>query len=291
MIRKLNKVYRPEVTKVLDEANGLISAVVSTESKDRDGDVIKAEGWNLDNFNRHPVMLANHDYHSLKSQIGVWEKMEIAGDTLQGVAKFFIGKGNDEADWAFELAKMKKLAFSVGFIPDMDKAVPLHKDDAFGVRGMEFNGQELLEVSAVTVPSNPDALQRIVKSSVAEPAIKEIAEEQLRGLEEKVDEETSSISDDVIDSIVERVIARLQETDEGDKGTGNKPRYRGPEDEEEEEESESENEDSDEDDAEDDADTEAEDDEEEKSESQSESDFDAYAVAVAAAEQALQEAE
>ena len=281
MIRKLSKVYRPEVTKVLDEANGLISAVVSTESKDRDGDVIKAEGWNLDNFNRHSVMLANHDYHSLKSQIGTWEKMEVVGDTLQGVAKFFIGKGNEEADWAFELAKMKKLAFSVGFIPDMDKAVPLHKDDAFGVRGMEFNGQELLEVSAVTVPSNPDALQRIVKSSLAEPAIKEIAEEQLSDLEEKIDETTSSISDDVIDSIVERVIARLQ--DDEDKG---KPGYRrGPEDEEDDDEE------SDEEDAENNAEESEDESEEEKSEAESESDFDAYAVAMAAAEQALQEAE
>ena len=290
MIRKLSKVYRPEVTKVLDEANGLISAVVSTESKDRDGDVIKAEGWNLDNFNRHPVMLANHDYHSLKSQIGVWEKMEVAGDSLHGVAKFFIGKGNDEADWAFELAKMKKLAFSVGFIPDMDKAVPLHKDDAFGVRGMEFNEQELLEVSAVTVPSNPDALQRIVKSSIAEPTIKEIAEEQLLDLEEKVDEESASISDDVIDSIVARVIARLQEAEEADKGTGNKPGYRrGPEDEEDDEDSDDDADEEDSD-AENNADEDSEQDEE-KSEAQSESDFDAYAVAVAAAEQALQEAE
>ena len=282
MIRKLNKVYRPEVTKVIDEANGLISAVVSTESKDRDGDVIKAEGWDLGNFQRHPVMLANHDYHSLKSQIGEWQSMEVKGDTLQGVAKFFIGKGNEEADYAFELAKMRKLAFSVGFIPDMDKAVPLHKDDAFGVRGMEFNGQELLEVSAVTVPSNPDALQRIVKSSMAEPALKEIAEEQLSDLEEKIDEQTESISDDVIDSIVERVIARLQETDEEDKGSGNKPRYRGPEDEEDEdEESESESEDEESED-----DTETEDDTEEEK-----SDFDAYEAAAAATEQALQEVE
>ena len=279
MIRKLNKVYRPEVTKVIDEANGLISAVVSTESKDRDGDVIKAEGWDLGNFQRHPVMLANHDYHSLKSQIGEWQSMEVKGETLQGVAKFFIGKGNEEADYAFELAKMRKLAFSVGFIPDMDKAVPLHKDDAFGVRGMEFNGQELLEVSAVTVPSNPDALQRIVKSSMAEPALKEIAEEQLSDLEEKIDEQTESISDDVIDSIVERVIARLQETDEEDKGSGNKPRSRGPEDEEDEdEESESESEDE-----------ETEDDTDETEEEKS--DFDAYEAAAAATEQALQEVE
>ena len=141
--------------------------------------MIRAAGWDLKNFMRHPVVLANHDYSSLRSQIGVWEKMEVQGSKMRGVARFFIGKGNDEADWAFELAKEKALAFSVGFIPDMEKASPLYEDDAFGVRGMEFKSQELLEVSAVTVPSNPDALQRIVKDIEVDPVVAEIAEERL----------------------------------------------------------------------------------------------------------------
>jgi hypothetical protein len=193
------KVYRP-FSKVLDEKTGRLSAVVSSETIDRDGDIIRTAGWDMKNFNAHPVLLANHDYHSLRSHIGVWEKMEVHGDVMIGQARFFIGKGNEEADWAFELAKEKQLAFSVGFIPDMEKAVPLHKGDAFGAQGMEYKGQELLEVSAVTVPSNPDALQRLVKSANLQPIVREIAEERLtviddseeegmRGLKQEEDEE------------------------------------------------------------------------------------------------------
>lgn len=173
------KVYRPEEIKVIDEATGRISAVVSSEKIDRDGDVIRASGWEMKNFLRHPVLLASHDYHSLRSQIGTWESMEVVNGKMQGVARFFIGRGNEEADWAFELAKEKSLAFSVGFIPNMEKAAPLYDDDSFGTRGMEFKGQELLEVSAVTIPSNPDALQRFVKAPNLHPAIVEIAEERL----------------------------------------------------------------------------------------------------------------
>lgn len=173
------KVFRGEEVKVLDEANGRVSAVVSTEKVDRDGDVIRAEGWGLSNFLKHPVLLVNHDYYSIRSQIGEWESMEIKGNKMQGVARFYIGRGNADADWAFELAKEKSLAFSVGFIPDMDKAAPLNAEDKFGIGGMEFKGQELLEVSAVTIPSNPDALQRVFKTPTLHPVIAEIAEERL----------------------------------------------------------------------------------------------------------------
>jgi len=173
------KVFRGEEMKILDEATGRVSAVVSTEKVDRDGDVIRAEGWNLGNFLKHPVLLVNHDYYSIRSQIGEWESMEINGNKMTGVARFYIGKGNADADWAFELAKEKSLAFSVGFIPDMEKAAPLNVEDKFGLNGMEFKGQELLEVSAVTIPSNPDALQRFVKTPTLHPVIAEIAEERL----------------------------------------------------------------------------------------------------------------
>ena len=198
------KVFRADETRILDEATGRVSAIVSSESIDRDGDVIRADGWDLKNFMRHPVVLANHDYSSLRSQIGVWEKMEVQGSKMRGVARFFIGKGNEEADWAFELAKEKALAFSVGFIPDMEKASPLYEDDAFGVRGMEFKGQELLEVSAVTVPSNPDALQRIAKGVGADPVLAEIAEERL------ADMPTDWIDEEWVEAVAARVFDMLK---------------------------------------------------------------------------------
>jgi len=208
------KVFRGEEIKVLDEATGRVSALVSSEKMDRDGDVIRAEGWDLSNFRKHPVLLSSHDYHSLRSQIGVWESMEVEGSQMKGVARFFIGKGNPEADWAFELAKQKALAFSVGFIPNMEKAAPLNEKDVLGTGGMEFKGQELLEVSAVTVPSNPDAIQRFIKTPNLHPVVREIAEEVMTSEETEIDEDakdTPSVSETIIDIIYERVMARVGE--------------------------------------------------------------------------------
>jgi hypothetical protein len=262
------KRVRANETKILDEATGRVSAVVSSESIDRDGDVIRASGWSLKNFMQHPIVLANHDYTDLESVIGTWEKMEVVGTKMHGQARFFIGKGNRQADWAFELAKERQLAFSVGFIPDMDKAAPLYADDAFGTRGMEFKGQELLEVSAVTVPSNPDALQRMIKRMAKapnlHPAVAEIVEERLA--EDEPALQAVGLSNEDIDAIADRVLERFNqaappddddpgadddEADEDDYGDGDEPEAREA--------------------------------------SPEEPEFDAYAVAAAAAEEALEE--
>ena len=155
------KIVVPE-TKVLDVSKGRVQAVVSTEAKDRDGDIIRVEGWQLDNFMQHPVLLSSHDYHSLRNVIGEWESMEskVKPARLEGVARYYIGEGNEEADWAFNLAQKGRAAYSVGFIPDPEKAVEME-----GGRGWfpayEYNGQELLEVSQVAIPSNPEALQKL----------------------------------------------------------------------------------------------------------------------------------
>jgi len=156
-------------TKVMDD-EGRVEAVVSTETKDRDGDIIRADGWDLTNFQANPVMLSSHNYASLRSVIGEWENMRVEGKQLVGTAKYYIGKGNEEADWAHQLASMGKAAFSVGFRPDMDKASPLDAKNPFG--GLEFEGQELLEVSHVSIPSNPDALQ-VMRSIQLHPDLDE----------------------------------------------------------------------------------------------------------------------
>ena len=50
--------------------------------------------------------------------------------------------------------------------------------EALGAVESEFNGQELLEVSHVTIPSNPDALQRMKGPKLA-PALAEVVDEIL----------------------------------------------------------------------------------------------------------------
>ena len=196
------KLIRAE-TKVEDAQAGRISAIVSTEDRDRDGDIIRQEGWNLDNFSSHPVLLASHDYRSLTSQIGEWEDMGVKGKKLVGQARYYIGDGNAEADWGFKLASRGVAAYSVGFIPDMAKAERMGKDGDSS-SSFVFKGQELLEISHVTVPSNPKALQHL-KALATHPVMKEI-------LDEMTDEEPPLL-DALIGGLHDQMEATLRDYD------------------------------------------------------------------------------
>jgi hypothetical protein len=169
------KFVRPTALKVLDVKAGIISAVVSTEDVDRDGDIVRQGGWDLAHFSAHPILLSSHNYRGLTNQIGEWTSMKVEGTELVGVAKYYIRDGNEEADWGFKLAKRGRAAFSVGFVPDMSKAKQI---EANGNISYEFAGQELLEVSQVTVPSNPQALQAM-KGMHLHPEVEMLVEEML----------------------------------------------------------------------------------------------------------------
>jgi len=169
-IRKVTKLFAAE-TKAIDDHR--IHAVLSTEAKDRDGDILRVAGWNLDNFMKHPVLLSSHNYGSLLSQIGEWEDVSVKSKRLEGVAKYYVGQGNDEADWGHTIAREGKAAYSVGFIPDMSLAKELKGDSDWFIN-YEFNGQELLETSHVTIPSNQDALQTAKAKGLIHPAVLDI---------------------------------------------------------------------------------------------------------------------
>jgi hypothetical protein len=137
--------------KSVDVENGTVTAIVSDESVDRDGDIIRVTGWQLDAFRALPVMLADHGY-SIEKTIGRWRDLRIDGTTLVGTAEYFLGSGNDLAEKAFALAQRGLAAFSVGF-----KTYPEHTIRLDG-GGNEYRKQELLEISQVAIPANPHAL-------------------------------------------------------------------------------------------------------------------------------------
>ena len=178
------KLVRPSEYKVLDEEAGRIEVVVSDESVDRDGDVIRQSHWDFEDFMKHPVLVASHDYRRLSAQIGEWEDVEVRGQRTYGKPKYYVGAGNPEADWGFALAMRGKAAYSVGFIPDMEKAKPMKPKNASG--NFEFLGQRLLEISQVVVPANPNALQLMQRSKGLHPEIDDIVDELL----EETDTET-----------------------------------------------------------------------------------------------------
>lgn len=143
----MNKLFIGAIKSVIDEKNKLIVGVVGSNGIiDRHGESLNPMGWKLDNYLKNPVILFAHDYSSLP--VGKAEKVWIENGDLMFNIKF---ADTPMANQVFDLFKGGFLnAFSVGFIPTK-----------FGVSGQDtytYMEQELLELSVVPVPANPEAL-------------------------------------------------------------------------------------------------------------------------------------
>ena len=158
------KMFRAEV-KDINEDDGTLNLFipVSTGSVDRDGEIVEPSAFKktLPKFMKRPVLVSSHDYRDLTSQIGEWEKLKITATGVEGKPKYYIGQGNEQADWGFKLASKGMAAFSIGFIPTK-------WEDGDGVKSPRRTYQEveLLEISQVIVPSNRDAIQSIRSKGV-----------------------------------------------------------------------------------------------------------------------------
>lgn len=128
--------------------------VLSTDEVDRHGDVVAAEGWNLEFYRRNPVLLWAHDYRrpAIGRAVSLWAEPHRLLARMEFAPTAF----------AQEVAALYRAGFqwgvSVGFRPlEFEE----RRDAATGAfLGIRFLRQELLEVSAVTVPANRSALRR-----------------------------------------------------------------------------------------------------------------------------------
>jgi len=131
---------------------------VSNESVDRDGDIVLVAAFKrrLGIYRSHPVLLASHRHLDLQAQIGEAYDVKAVEDGLRAKFKYYVGEGNDEADWAFKLAAKGKAAYSIGFIPHAYEDLKPSATNKGARR--RFTDIELVEISQVCVPSNRDAL-------------------------------------------------------------------------------------------------------------------------------------
>ena len=142
-------------------------AVASTAVVDRHGESINQEGWDLKSFKANPVMLWAHDH----SEISVGNARNIHIERAAGTPRLvFTPDFHDKTPTAKALKELFEEgwlnSFSVGFIP---------KD--FDGKTSTYLKQELLEISAVNVPANPDARMMSYKSLVKKGFEKDVAEE------------------------------------------------------------------------------------------------------------------
>jgi len=129
----------------LEKKEGEIMGIASTQTPDRDGEVINQDGWDLKSFKKNPVIMASHKWHNFP--IGRATKIAIEKGKL--VFTMVLSEATQEAREASQLVKEGILkAFSVGFIPRK------RSEDDRNV----IEKSELLEISLVSIPCNPQAL-------------------------------------------------------------------------------------------------------------------------------------
>lgn len=150
--------------------------IASDESLDRYNELIKLDGWQLDNFRANPVIPDCHDYSSIAKILGRAQSIEVKNGQLVNRVEFCLD--NPMGNLACKMARGGFLnSQSVGFIP-LEWENGKNATGGSKVPDRTYTKAELLEVSLVVVPANPGAtIGRALKSGAIERKdLKELAE-------------------------------------------------------------------------------------------------------------------
>jgi HK97 family phage prohead protease len=191
----LNKIITCEIKEVSPR---VLEFIGSTEDKDRQGDVVRASGWNLKNYKKNPLFMWAHDYAS--PPIGKAVKVWVKDDKLMFHIEFADKDTYEFADTIYRLYKGGFLkATSVGFTP-LNWEGKSEEDDIPAWGGNVFTEQELLELSGCPVPANPEALatakQKRIISAKEFKAFNELNEKMLDAEKAKAEEVIKQINEE-----------------------------------------------------------------------------------------------
>ena len=182
------------VASKVDVDERTVTAVISTSTVDRDGEVLQANGAILDSYLKNPVVLWAHDYFS--APIGKAQWVTKGRGKITAKVQF---AETQQAQEVFELFKGGFLnAFSVGFRPLKSHAPTpdeIKKKPEWANAWRIFDEWELLEFSPVPVPANPEALMLAVKSKDIT-----LSDENRKafGFEDEDEEETTQIAEPAV---------------------------------------------------------------------------------------------
>ena len=188
----------------------------STSAKDRHGTVLNQKNWDLENFNRNGIIGYNHEVYG--SFFGGSDPDDVIGRGTSYVKNgellveidFEPEDINPKADKIFKKVKHGTLsAVSVGFSP-LGEGRFGEGDESRGAANETyyFEGQELLEISIVNIPSNAEAVKKSLNRSALDYILKNfdnISTEDREVLKSKLNDNTNTEDD-------EELPAELQET-------------------------------------------------------------------------------
>jgi hypothetical protein len=150
-----------------------VEFIISSAAKDRHNSILNMDGWNLENFNRNPIvgyqhnvygnLFGNDDPDDIIGSGRAWIDINQKGEkVLMGSVKFETKDINEKADKIFKKVLAGTLrSTSVGFM-EIGKGEWRETRDTEGKKDKvyHFKGQELLEFSIVNIPSNPEAVKK-----------------------------------------------------------------------------------------------------------------------------------
>ncbi len=181
-------VYKILDTQVKKVGERQYEFIASTADIDRDMESIDVNGWDLKNFKKNPVILYGHNYTSLP--IGKATKIGVKDGKLMNVVEFPPEGTYEFADIVQRLVDTGYLKTqSVGFIPKKwDDAELDNDEDSKKIKPRRtYTKQELLEISIVPVPSNPNALRNAVDNGI-------ITAKQFKAITEPATQEAQTLS-------------------------------------------------------------------------------------------------
>jgi len=154
-----------DASKEVPSAQAELTVTISTRTRDCHGDILEPTGVHLKRFLRNPIVLWAHDYSSLP--IGRATALTTEGDGIRARILFA------QTRFAHEVCQLYKDGFlrgwSVGFVP---RKWDVLTDENRKFAGYHIKEWELLELSAVPVPANPEALTvALDKGRVREPML------------------------------------------------------------------------------------------------------------------------
>jgi HK97 family phage prohead protease len=189
---KINKIFNFEIKQMGEESDRTLRFVGSDETPDRDNDIMEVNGWKLDEYLKNPVFLWAHDYDKPPVGKAISVIIDAATKKLLFDIKFATAEEYPFADTIYKLYKGGYLnATSVGFRGT--KFETRNDESVINMpewqRGRRYKEQNLLELSAVPVPSNPNALMQ-AKSAGIET---DIIEKAVKNAELEIDNEHQTV--------------------------------------------------------------------------------------------------
>ncbi len=205
----------------VDEEEGTVTAIISTDAIDRDGEVMIPKGADIENFLKNPVVLWVHNSFGMPIGKAIWIKK----GRKKVTAKVRFAK-TELAQEVFQMFKGGFLnAFSIGFIiKKSHKPTPaeIKKRPDLAEAWRIIDEWELLEFSVVPVPANQEALATAVKTKqlkLSDSTLGDIGlDVEETFLTEDEENKVNNSEKDIPEEVVKKIIANaLDEAIDEDK--------------------------------------------------------------------------